>query len=145
MSKLSPYGRSNHYRKDHSPLSNHYENTPAYHEKLGSIKQAQQYPHKNQTKYKATAEDVTYNVRPTEKKKHEHYSNQEIDVLLDKNRQLAKENAELYQMLEERGRIVTALEKKLEEQMFREVKTLEEIEREKNKFINDSHRKFKDY
>lgn len=32
-------------------------------------------------------------------------------------------------MLDERGRIVTALEKKLEEQMFREVKTLEEIER----------------
>lgn len=123
MSKLSPYSRSNHYRKDHSPLSNHYENTPAYQDKLNSIKQTQ-FPHKNQTKYKATAEDITYNVRPTEKKKHDLYGNQEIDVLLDKNRQLAMENAELYQMLEERGRIVTALEKKLEEQMFREVKTL---------------------
>ena len=48
-------------------------------------------------------------------------------------------------MLKERGEIITALEEKLDEQMKRQVKTLESIEQERNKFVKDSHRKFKDY
>jgi hypothetical protein len=48
-------------------------------------------------------------------------------------------------MLEERGRIVTALERKLQDQIKRETATLNAIEHEKNRFIADSHKKFKDY
>jgi phage host-nuclease inhibitor protein Gam len=48
-------------------------------------------------------------------------------------------------MLEERGKIIVALEKKLEEQVQTEMMTLEAIEFEKGRFIADSHRKFKDY
>lgn len=88
MSKLSPYSRNNAYRKEHSPLSNHYENIPIYQDKMNSVKHTQ-YSHKNQTKYKVAPEETTHNLRPTEKKKYDHYTNQEMDVLLDKNRQLA--------------------------------------------------------
>lgn len=67
----------------------------------------------------------------------------DAEGLLEKNRALSKENAELYVMLKERGKIVTALQEKLEDQIAREVQTLDIIEQEKNKFIKDSQRKFK--
>jgi hypothetical protein len=49
----------------------------------------------------------------TEKKRYEQASNISIEHLIEKNQGLASENAELYAMLEERGKIILALEKKL--------------------------------
>lgn len=48
-------------------------------------------------------------------------------------------------MLEERGRIIKALEKKLEEQISKEIGTLEAIDYEKKKFIAESQRRFAEY
>jgi hypothetical protein len=81
----------------------------------------------------------------TEKKRYDQISNIDIDHLLDKNKALANQNTELYLMLEERGKIIVALEKKLEEQVATEMMTLQAIEYEKSKFIAESHKKFKDY
>jgi hypothetical protein len=50
----------------------------------------------------------------TEKKRYEQASNISIEhLIIEKNQGLASENAELYAMLEERGKIILALEKKL--------------------------------
>lgn len=48
-------------------------------------------------------------------------------------------------MLEERGKIIVALEKKLEEQVRAEMKTLEAIDFEKGKLLGEYNKKFKDY
>ena len=45
----------------------------------------------------------------------------------------------------ERGQIILKLEEKLENQMAQEVRTLEEIEFEKNRFIKEFHFKTQEY
>lgn len=48
-------------------------------------------------------------------------------------------------MLNERNRLLVAMENKLEEQISQEVRTLEEIEMEKNRFLDDYSRKVKEF
>ena len=82
-------------------MGTHYDNTPGYQRNLKPASNTYD-------KYRNQNEEPNYGYRPTEKKKKDQ-SNRSLDDLMEKNNTLAAENAELYQMLEERGRIVTAL------------------------------------
>jgi hypothetical protein len=45
----------------------------------------------------------------------------------------------LNELISEKNKIIATLEKKLDYQIQQEVTTLEQIEREKNKFLNEFH------
>jgi hypothetical protein len=138
MSRLSPYRKGANYKPEYAPLS------PSYHDNRPSDKyrQASYAPleHTNKRYY----EDDAQPLKLTEKKQ-QHPHPGEVESAVEKNRALAKENGELYRMLEERGRIIKALEKKLEEQISKEIGTLEAIDYEKKKFMAESQRRSAEY
>ena len=80
----------------------------------------------NMTEKKAYREEVQRN---TEKKRFYDASiPSRLDTLLEQNKYLLSENNELSNLLNDRSRIIIALEQKLEAQIAQEIKTLEEIE-----------------
>ena len=63
--------------------------------------------------------------RQTEKKRnHEQYNPSRLETLLEQNKYLLSENNELSNLLDDRSRIIIALEQKLEAQIAQEVTTL---------------------
>ena len=74
------------------------------------------------TERKAPREDP---YRNTEKKRHYDVQNHGLlDTLLEQNKYLLAENNELSNLLNDRSRIIIALEQKLEAQIAQEVRTL---------------------
>ena len=68
-----------------------------------------------------------------------------LDTLLEQNKYLLAENNELSNLLNDRSRIIIALEQKLEAQIAQEVRTLEEIEFEKNRFLEEYSLKMREH
>jgi hypothetical protein len=110
MSKLSPYRKTaNSYLQEYSPIG-------SYNENKNSEKQKGRRANPAEITNKRYYNGDEY-PKLTEKKRYDPISNIDVESLLEKNQALASENAELYMMLDERGKIIVALEKKLEGQV----------------------------
>ena len=102
MSKRSPVPKNSLYKREVSPLSTNFDRNMSHHENTHYNRPSNAYTH-----IKHEPEENNY--RLTEKKKQDKYGSYEMDNLLGRNNSLGKENTDLYQMLEERGKIITAL------------------------------------